>query len=360
MVRQEKIPCNTPDSRGLRTQHVVVTDEPESDDDGDDGPDDDGPDDDEPDDDEPDDDEPDDGDVAKTKQRQAKRKRRKKNKAQRKQRRKNRRTKSFSPSTDGGVDRRQSLHDSDARLGKKGTGYLAHITETVGNDHTPEMITSVMTTPANASDARSTEPLIAKLESKDRGATTYLADAGYGTAEVLMAVEGRGTELITPMRNPWPRRPNDMLTREDFDFDAEGHVTRCPNGEQPLQHAMRTSSSCKEGVHLHVLFDAATCSRCPHRQRCPVTNLTPRGKTKLCIAPHLRRRDERLREQKQPDFRELYRARSGIEATNSELKRKHGLDRLPVRGLQKVATRVLFKAVACNIKRWAKHVAQAA
>ena len=50
-------------------------------------------------------------------------------------------------------------------------------------------------------------------------------------------------------------------------------------------------------------------------------------------------------------FRERYRIRAGIEATVSELKRRHGLGALRVRGRWRVELAVYLKALACNIKR---------
>ena len=42
---------------------------------------------------------------------------------------------------------------------------------------------------------------------------------------------------------------------------------------------------------------------------------------------------------------------AGIEGTNSELKRRHGLGRLRVRGGERVRLAVYLKALACNVKR---------
>jgi hypothetical protein len=62
--------------------------------------------------------------------------------------------------------------------------------------------------------------------------------------------------------------------------------------------------------------------------------------------------------QQTPEWKDRYRIRSGIEATNSELKRSHGIGKLRVRRAAKVCFAVACKLIACNIKRWAK--AQAA
>ncbi len=54
------------------------------------------------------------------------------------------------------------------------------------------------------------------------------------------------------------------------------------------------------------------------------------------------------------EWKEQYRIRSGVEATMSELKRKHGMGKLRVRRAAKVCFAVACKVIACNIKRWAK------
>ncbi|MBI5366851.1 MAG: transposase, partial [Planctomycetes bacterium] len=57
------------------------------------------------------------------------------------------------------------------------------------------------------------------------------------------------------------------------------------------------------------------------------------------------------RQEAAPDFKQRYAPRAGIEATNSELKRVHGLRKLRVRGGQRVRLAVYFKALGCNLKR---------
>ena len=50
-------------------------------------------------------------------------------------------------------------------------------------------------------------------------------------------------------------------------------------------------------------------------------------------------------------WRKRYGLRAGIEGTNSELKRRHGLGRFRVRGGERVQLAVYLKALACNVKR---------
>ena len=59
----------------------------------------------------------------------------------------------------------------------------------------------------------------------------------------------------------------------------------------------------------------------------------------------------RRRAEATEEWRKRYAIRAGVEGTNSELKRAHGLGRLRVRGGRRVRLAVYLKALACNFKR---------
>ena len=58
--------------------------------------------------------------------------------------------------------------------------------------------------------------------------------------------------------------------------------------------------------------------------------------------------------QQTTEWKNRYKMRAGIEATNSELKRAHGIGKLRVRRMAKVCFAAACKVTACNIKRWAR------
>ena len=94
-----------------------------------------------------------------------------------------------------------------------------------------------------------------------------------------------------------------------------------------------------------------TCEYCPLRWRCPVRLKRNIGVYVLkadLIKENIQRR---RRAQASGEFAQRYAVRAGIEGTNSELKRAHGLGRLRVRGGPRVRLAVYLKALACNIKR---------
>ena len=61
--------------------------------------------------------------------------------------------------------------------------------------------------------------------------------------------------------------------------------------------------------------------------------------------------ERRRRAEAAEEWRKRYAIRAGIEGTNSELKRAHGLGRLRVRGGRRVRLAVCLKTLACNFKR---------
>jgi len=60
---------------------------------------------------------------------------------------------------------------------------------------------------------------------------------------------------------------------------------------------------------------------------------------------------ERRRREQNPEFKDKYRTRSGLETTNRILKRVTGLDRLRVRGRPAVFSSILLKVVGRNLLR---------
>jgi hypothetical protein len=78
------------------------------------------------------------------------------------------------------------------------------------------------------------------------------------------------------------------------------------------------------------------------------------GDFRLEITAELRLRDQMYADQQTTSWKERYKIRAGIEATNSELKRSYGVGKLRVRRMTKVLFAVSCKLIACNVKRWAK------
>lgn len=255
----------------------------------------------------------------------------------------------------------QSAYDPDASYGHKGCGYSAHITETCNNPDKNEIITDYEVHGAARSDAAKAPDILDRLEAADLMPEKLFADGGYPSVPSTLKIIERNVDFIAPVNRS--RLPDEVMGRDQFEFDTEGFVAKCPKGHCPLDHRILSANNTK-GRSLHAIFDGDICRKCSVLDQCPVRAPNHRqrgcnhrdtvGNFRLEITPELRLRDQMYSEQQTTEWKDKYKVRSGIEATISELKRSHGMGKLRVRRAAKVCFAVACKVIACNIKRWAK------
>ncbi len=255
----------------------------------------------------------------------------------------------------------QSPYDPDASCGHKGPGYSLHVTETCSNAGKTEIITDYEVHGAARSDIGKALSAIERLDAAGCKPETLFADGGYPSVPSALKVIQQGIEFITPVNRS--RLGDDVAGRDRFLFDSEGFVTQCPMGHKPIDHRELSAHNTTRRS-LHAIFDGNICRSCTMLDQCPVR--TPNHRVKGCrargtvgdfrleITAELRLRDQMYAAQQKSEWKDRYKIRAGIEATNSELKRSHGIGRLRVRRIAKVCFAVACKLTACNIKRWAR------
>ena len=254
----------------------------------------------------------------------------------------------------------QSPYDPDASYGHKGAGYSLHVTETCNNAKA-EIITDYEVHGAARSDIGKALSVVERLDASGVKPTTLFADGGYPSVPSVSKLVEQGIEFMAPVTRH--RLGDNILCRDRFEFNSEGFAIKCPMGHSPLDHRILSAHNT-QARSLHAIFDGRTCRSCTMLDRCPVRapnhrerGCRPRdtaGDFRLEITSKLRLRDQMYALQQTTEWKDRYKIRSGIEATNSELKRAHGIGRLRVRRLAKVCFAVACKMTACNIKRWAK------
>ncbi len=254
----------------------------------------------------------------------------------------------------------QSPYDPDASYGHKGGGYSLHISETCNNSKM-EMITDYEVHGAARSDKGKAVSVVERLEAAGRKPEVLFADGGYPSGPSALKVIEQGIEFMAPVNRV--RLADDVVGRDLFAFDSKGFATKCPMGHKPIAHRIMSGNNTTRRS-LHAVFDGKTCRSCAMLDRCPVRAPNHRdkgcqardtvGNFRLEITPELRLRDRMYSIQQTTEWKDRYKIRAGIEATNSELKRAHGIGKLRVRRWTKVCFAVACKLTACNIKRWAR------
>ena len=132
----------------------------------------------------------------------------------------------------------------------------------------------------------------------------------------------------------------------------------CPAGLRPCP----STRMKRQRVELH--FAREVCEPCSLRSRCPVRwrrrpelggEWSPSGAYVLSADLARVNIGRRRRAESDGQWRRRYGLRAGIEGTNSELKRRHGLGRLRVRGGERVRLAVYLKALAVTSSEWSGH-----
>jgi hypothetical protein len=264
--------------------------------------------------------------------------------------------------TKPGGDAVQNPSDPDAGRDQKGPGYQVQIAETCNPDNDVQIVTGVQVESAAESDSNATVPMVDDLTDRGMKPDSLQADAAYGGDDNVQACDGRGVELVSPTGNGGVSRIQDLnmpgsdgaalatmydtLTIDDFAMDeSETIIECCPNGVVPLSSQYDASTET-----VRAMFASSTCLACPYQSECPVRRKRGSGEARVVeFTKKERRLASRRREELTDEFRNRYRRRSGIEATNSSLKRRLGFGRLRVRGLPRVRQSVLMKLAGWNL-----------
>jgi hypothetical protein len=260
-------------------------------------------------------------------------------------------------------DSLQNPSDPDASYdGHKGQGYQVQLQETysdpseAGEGNLPpvlNLITHANVQGAHEHDAHALEPAILDTERNKLAPEVILADTAYGSDDNSEFAKEHGIELISPVSGK-NNLETDEFKLSEFKYNEKYEIIECPRGCQPVNIRELGDGNLKTG------FKASDCNECPMKAKCLVnfkedvsvaTFKYKKSKARLSV--------RRVVEQSEK-FKKEYRARSGIEGTNSVVKRKNGLGRLRVRGKKAVTCKVIFKVIAENVRRVASFIREKA
>lgn len=248
-----------------------------------------------------------------------------------------------------------SPYDPDVGIGWKGVGYEVNITETCGNPGT-ELIVDYDIRRSGINDLGQAAESLDRLAVDGRKPAVLFVDAGFTSGQEILSAREVGVDLHGPVGRGHVE--DKIIGRDQWVHDAStGKLLTCPAGHNVDRHGMRVLRK-KEATPM-AFMDGARCAACPLLGRCVVR--PPKnghsGSHWVEETRPLLERDSRLSLMKTPVWKKAYRNRAGIEATNSELKRAHGLGRLRVRRKVRARIAVATKLTACNVKRLLKAVA---
>lgn len=212
--------------------------------------------------------------------------------------------------------------DDDATYGHKGKGYQAQVAETCDPENEVQVVTHVSMEGAHQSDQHAPLAVLDDLEQKNCKPDTLLADTNYGRGQNIVDAAARGVDLISPPCGPKPESNEDEVILDDFEFTADGRrIEQCPAGYAPIEQGECGKDDRRRYAHM----DVERCGRCRWLGDCPAIWNERAGCMALRWSPSAGVTSSRRRREQTKEFKDGYRLRSGIEATNSEYKRPYGL-----------------------------------
>jgi len=255
-----------------------------------------------------------------------------------------------------------SPYDTSARYsekhGKGWLGYKVHLTETVsdpaGDDPAtrrpavPNLITSVATTEAAVPDVAMTEPVHDALQARGLLPGEHAVDAGYTSAELLIAARQRGITLLGPLlADNSPQARAGGYTAEAFTIDWDNRQATCPRGTTSRRwHPVRQRGT---GT-IVVQFPAAACKACPVKSNCTSSARAGRQLTLRPREVHQALAAARAAQDTQ-QWKDRYKTRAGVEATIAQATHVTGIRRARYLGLDKTSLEHAAAATAINLIR---------
>jgi transposase len=245
-----------------------------------------------------------------------------------------------------------SPYDTEARYSTKGrtewVGYKIHVTETCEAD-APHLITHVATTVATEQDIDQLDAIHDALAQRHCLPGDHLVDSGYVSAEQLVKSQSRyGVNLVGPVRPDvsWQAQSAEAYDVTRFQIDWTAQQVRCPQGK--VSRAWHSQTGVRGNPVIEVNFAQRDCSACPAHPLC-----TRSAARILTLLPQMQFEalQARRRTQTGDAFRQLYRARAGVEGTISEAATVYGARRSRYIGLAKTGLQHIATAVAMNLQR---------
>jgi transposase len=252
-----------------------------------------------------------------------------------------------------------SPYDPDARYSVKRdtgwAGYKVHLSETCcepgpgGARPGPNLITAVATTLATVPDVVMTEPVHDLLDAAGLLPAEHVVDAGYASADLLIAARARGLTLIGPLRaGHSPQARNGGYAAEAFTIDWDARQATCPQGAVSSRWAPMRTRDGKQAISVG--FPAATCRPCPARASC--TSSARLGR-QLLLRPretHQAAAQARAAQSSQ-QWKDRYAIRAGVEGTIRQATHVTGIRRARYLGLAKTTLEHAAAAAAINLIR---------
>lgn len=229
-------------------------------------------------------------------------------------------------------------------------GYVMNVSEVIdgkGNG----IVTDVQFEPNNVSDSSLAEQHFEQLPDDGPGRVCP-ADAAYGSDRLdELARQKNASIQVTALTGA---EPYDIDA--DFVLNGEGTaVVSCPCGKEPVSNRYNP----KTGQIIAEMPDNC-CASCPHKNDCNVYQNKKKTKSSIHITSKMVKRAKQARNFSTEDGKKNARMRNGVEGIMSVMRRKYGIDNIPVFGIKRMRIWIWTSMLSYNLVKYRKYLKQSA
>ena len=242
----------------------------------------------------------------------------------------------------------QNPADPDAayrkKAGEEHRGYIANVVEVADDDHN-SITVNYQYEKNTYSDSQFLKDYIE--QQPDDGASAALtADGGYCGMENSRLAKDKNIPLVT----------TDLKGTEvsdhwgDFEFNEDGtKLLKCAAGHEPKSSVYdKNTQKCKAS------FPLTTCKNCPYYSQCHPKEHKRVATVKVAMRTTFHANQQRFL--KTDELKKLSRFRNGIETVPAVLRRRHHVDKIPVRGYIKTKLFFGFKIAGMNARKLIRYL----
>lgn len=225
-------------------------------------------------------------------------------------------------------------------------GSVLNVAE-VHDGHGNGVIIDAEVSPNTTSDIDMAERFVEKQED-DGPAIQAQVDGGYESERLEALAKKKNIEIKATSLTG--KLPDDIMA--DFELDKdEKTVLKCPAGYAPV------SNKCneKQGCIIAVMPDNC-CSSCVHREKCKARISKRKKKSTVTVRVNSVRRAKKVRNLDTEEMKAVGRHRNGVEGIMSVMRRKYGLDDIPVFGIVASALWVWTSLLSYNLVKYKKYI----
>lgn len=229
-------------------------------------------------------------------------------------------------------------------------GHVLNVAE-VCDDGGNGIIVHAAVEPNTQSDSRMAEEYVGQLPD-DGVKKLFIADGAYNSDSLRAAAETKNVEIQTTSLTG--KAPEDIVA--DFILNKEEtEVLSCPAGNVP--------ASCRYNPnkgYITATMPDNCCASCPHKNECKAKINDKKNRSTVQASGKAVARAKQARHFSTEEGKKNACRRNGVEGIMSVMRRKYGLDHIPVFGLDRLKSWIWTTLLSYNLVKYQKYQASLA